>query len=214
MEIIEKKISNTPNKNLMLDARESLRGKWGLGIKYISLTWLLFFILNAVPLLGIIVGGTFLLGISKFALSFVRSSKKTSKKDTNTVFISDNSFLDYGFSRFSIAIGANVLSSVFVFLWSILLIIPGIIATYSYSMVWFVISDNENIGPLEALNKSKEMMKGYKWKLFCLHLRFFGWYILSILSFGIGLLWFLPYLTVTMANFYNDILDHEKLVDK
>ena len=81
-------------------------------------------------------------------------------------------------------------------------------------MVWFVISDNENIGPLEALNKSKEMMKGYKWKLFCLHLRFFGWYILSILSFGIGLLWFLPYLTVTMANFYNDILDHEKLVDK
>ena len=214
MEIIEKKISNTPNKDLMLDARESLRGKWGLGIKYISLTWLLFIVINSIPVLGIILGGAFLLGIHKFVLSFVRSSKKISDVDPNKVFVSNKSFLDYGFSRFGTSIGTNVLSSVFIFLWSILLVIPGIIATYSYSMVWFILSDNENIGPLEALNKSKEMMNGYKWKLFCLHLRFFGWYILSILSFGIGLLWFFPYVTVTMANFYNDILDHEKLVEK
>ena len=77
-------------------------------------------------------------------------------------------------------------------------------------MVWFIHSDNDNLGPLEALSKSKEMMRGYKWKLFCMHLRFFGWYLLSILSLGIGFLWLVPYVTVSMAKFYEDIKEHDR----
>jgi len=58
---------------------------------------------------------------------------------------------------------------------------------------------------LEAIDKSKEMMDSYKWKLFCLGLRFVGWIFLCILTLGIGFLWFMPWAYVTMTKFYDDI---------
>jgi uncharacterized membrane protein len=93
----------------------------------------------------------------------------------------------------------------FVILWTLLLIIPGIIAGLSYSMTFYILSDDRTLKPREALDKSKQMMDGYKMKLFKLALRFFLLALLCILTLGIGFLWLIPYANVTMANFYDDV---------
>jgi uncharacterized membrane protein len=69
----------------------------------------------------------------------------------------------------------------------------------------YIIADTDTIGPLEAITKSKEMMRGNTWKLFCLYFRFFGWALLCILTAGIGFLWLVPYMQVCMAKFYDDV---------
>lgn len=102
----------------------------------------------------------------------------------------------------------------FIVLWSFLLIIPGIIAAYGYSLIFFILADEPSIGISEALKKSKAMMRGYKWKYFCLSFRFFGWVILSILSCGIGFLWLAPYMQVSFAKFYEDLKAGQQSADQ
>jgi hypothetical protein len=72
-------------------------------------------------------------------------------------------------------------------------------------MTYYIIAENDSIGPLEAITKSKEMMRGNKWKFFCLGFRFLGWGVLCILTLGIGFLWLFPYMIVSYAQFYDDI---------
>ena len=92
----------------------------------------------------------------------------------------------------------------FISLWSLLLVIPGIIAAFRYAMAFFILADDENCGPLEALSRSKEMINGNKWKYFCLCWRFFGWALLC--SFlPIGWLWLIPYMQTSLAAFYEDV---------
>ena len=85
--------------------------------------------------------------------------------------------------------------------------IGGIILSYAYHMVPFLMRDYPELGAREALKLSREMMKGYKWDLFVLQFTFLGWIILSILTCGIGLLWLIPYMTTTEAHFYQDLKD-------
>ena len=94
---------------------------------------------------------------------------------------------------------------VFVFLWALLLIIPGIIAAIAYSQTFYILAEDDTIGSMDALRKSKEMMIGYKWKYFCLGLRFIGWALLCVLTLGIGFLWLSPYIQVSYAKFYEDL---------
>ena len=105
------------------------------------------------------------------------------------------------------ALGIAIFSIMLLFtlLWTLLLIIPGIIAVLSYSMTFYILADDNSIGAMEAIDKSKKMMDGYKWKYFCLGLRFIGWSLLCILTLGIGFLWLLPYMQVSMVKFYDDI---------
>lgn len=98
-----------------------------------------------------------------------------------------------------------MLTSVFTFLWSLLFIIPGIIASLSYSMVYFIALDNLELSALDVIRKSKEMMRGHKGEYFVLGLSFIGWGILGIFTLGILYLWLIPYMQVTMANFYNEL---------
>ena len=70
---------------------------------------------------------------------------------------------------------------------------------------FFILAEDSSIQPMEALRKSKQMMDGYKWKLFCLGLRFIGWFLLAILTLGIGFLWLIPYMYISFAKFYEDI---------
>lgn len=90
-------------------------------------------------------------------------------------------------------------------LWSILFIIPGIIASYSYAMTSFVLADNPEMSANEAIRESKRLMKGNKWKFFCLQLSFIGLMIIGALTLGIGLIWIIPYQQATYAAFYRDI---------
>ncbi len=100
---------------------------------------------------------------------------------------------------------ARLLQSVYVLLWSLLLIIPGIVATYSYAMTEFILAEHPELTASEAISKSKEMMNGNRWRLFCLHFSFIGWDILSSLTLGIGNLWLRPYKNAANATFYREI---------
>jgi uncharacterized membrane protein len=188
---------STNNITLMRAARESLRGKWGLAI----LTFFIFSLLTAAPgsveyrgsVLTLIIGGPLTLGAAIFSLAVSRGQEARLEQ------------LFDGFNRFSTALVAYLLIIVYVLLWSLLLIIPGIIAGLGYSMTFYILADDASIKPEEALHKSKTMMDGYKMKLFELCLRFFLLALLCILTLGIGFFWFIPYVHVTMAKFYDDI---------
>ena len=92
-----------------------------------------------------------------------------------------------------------------VFLWTLLLIIPGIIMTFAYAMTPYILEEHPEIGAWDASTRSREMMKGHKFDLFWLYLSFIGWAILGILTFGIGYLWLSPYVSCSEIGFYNDL---------
>lgn len=100
---------------------------------------------------------------------------------------------------------SKLLQSVYVLLWSLLFIIPGILAAYSYAMTEFILAENPDLTASEAIAQSKEMMYGNRWRLFCLHFSFIGWDILSSLTLGIGNLWLRPYKQAANAAFYREI---------
>ncbi|MBR5536240.1 MAG: DUF975 family protein [Clostridia bacterium] len=99
---------------------------------------------------------------------------------------------------------------VYIMLWTCLFIVPGIVATYSYSMTKYIMAENNDISPKEAIAKSNELMCGNKWRLFCLKLSFIGWDILAVLTLGIGNLWLTPYKHAAEAAFYRDITEEEE----
>ncbi len=100
---------------------------------------------------------------------------------------------------------SKLLKTLYVFLWSLLFLIPGIVAAYSYSMTDFILAENPYLTPQEALERSKSVMYGNRGRLFCLHLSFIGWHILAALTFGIGSLWLIPYQKAAEAAFYREI---------
>ncbi|GGJ57294.1 putative membrane protein [Anoxybacillus voinovskiensis] len=108
-------------------------------------------------------------------------------------------------------IGTFILYSIFVFLWSLLLIIPGIIKALAYSQTFFLLKDHPEYSVLQAITESKKRMKGYKWKLFLLYLIFFGWGLLAILTLGIGLLWLIPYFYTSLAAFYEEFIRAQEI---
>ena len=111
------------------------------------------------------------------------------------------------FSRFDIffkALGLHLFMALFKLLWTLLFIVPGIIAGYRYCLAPYLMAENTNLGIREAVNMSKELMAGHKWRLFCLNLSFIGWGILSSLTCGIGDLWLSPYIYAANAAFYVD----------
>jgi uncharacterized membrane protein len=105
-----------------------------------------------------------------------------------------------------------ILSKIFIFLWSLLFIIPGIIKTYSYAMTLFIISDNPTISGNEAITQSRKMMDGNKWNLFLLHLSFIGWFILGLFTFGLALIYIAPILKASELEFYHDIKNRIEII--
>ena len=97
------------------------------------------------------------------------------------------------------------LTYIFIFLWSLLLVIPGIIKTFSYAMTPYILEENPELSANEAIDRSRAMMKGHKFDLFWLCLSFIGWGILCILTLGIGLLWLVPYMQTSVAAFYEEV---------
>jgi uncharacterized membrane protein len=187
----------TENVVLMQMAKKSLKGKWGLAIGTFVVYMLVAAILQIIPIIGpiasLIISGPLALGLAIFSLSISRNQNAKLEQ------------IFQGFSNFGTALGAYLLMILFIILWTLLLIIPGIIAAISYSMTFYILADDNSIGAMDAIDKSKKMMDGYKWKYFCLGLRFLGWALLCILTLGIGFLWLMPYMQVSMAKFYDDV---------
>ncbi len=109
------------------------------------------------------------------------------------------------FSHWKNAVCAGLLQTVYIFLWSLLFVIPGIVAGYSYAMTSYILALHPELSASEAITRSKEMMRGNRWRLFCLQFSFIGWSILSALTLGIGELWLRPYRQAAMAAFYREI---------
>lgn len=107
-----------------------------------------------------------------------------------------------GFSYFVKAVVLTILVGVFTFLWSLLFIIPGIIKSFSYSMAFYILAENPDMSPLEALNESKRMMDGHKWEYFVLSLSFILWFLLCYVTCGIALIYVMPYMYTTITLFY------------
>lgn len=152
-------------------------------------------------LLSIILGGPIALGLAGYFLKLIRNEGP---------IIED---LFEGFKFFIKAFVLNVIITIFTLLWMILLIIPGIVAYFRYSMAYYIMTDNPQLSAFEALTQSKIMMAGYKGKLFRLWLSFLGWFIVGIITLGIGFLWVLPYYNTAKANFYQNLKDNQSIVN-
>ena len=152
---------------------------------------------SVVPVLGsLIVLGPMNYAISK---SLLNLSRKGEKPNLNGLF---DGFTD----DFGETLLIGLLSTLFVCLWSVLFIIPGIVKSYAYSMAYYVKVDHPEYDWRQCLKESEALTKGHKGELFVLDLSFIGWLIVGAMCLGVGTLWVMPYMELTKANFYNDLV--------
>ena len=119
-----------------------------------------------------------------------------------------------GFKDYARVFLTNLLQSIYIVLWTLLLIVPGIIKSISYSQTFFVLKDNPELKNNAAIERSMAMMEGHKMEYFCLILSFIGWLLLGILTLGIGLLWVNPYIATATAHFYEYVKeDYERRIE-
>lgn len=110
-----------------------------------------------------------------------------------------------GFHDFWSAFKVSFLTGLFTMLWSLLLVVPGIIKAISYSQAMYILAENKGMGACEAITRSKTMMHGHKSEYFVLGLSFIGWMLLGSITLGIAYIWITPYMQATYTNFYNAI---------
>ena len=178
-------------------ARECLKNNWGTAILVCLITFGISALVGMIPVVGTI-ASLLLAGPLVVAelIYFVKLNRKE-EATVGTMFTNFgkeliNNFLTY------------LLQAIFTVLWTLLFLIPGIIKTYSYAMTMYLRVKNPQLKATEAITLSRKIMDGKKWDLFCLHLSFIGWAILSVLTFGIGFIFLLPYMQASQTAFYED----------
>ena len=152
-------------------------------------------ILNLIGLVLFILALPLTWGYQTLFLGAVRGGEATAK----------DMFEGYNKELFSRVLTTTLLYYVYVFLWSLLLFIPGYIKAYSYAMTPYILKDNPEMKNNAAIEESMRMMDGHKLELFLLDLSFIGWALLSLLTCGIGFLWLTPYMNMARVNFYEDL---------
>ncbi len=185
---------NFSSRYLREESRRLLKGNWNKT----ALVALIFIVLSGgasgIPKIGSLVNlvltGPLTLGLSILFL------KLTDKQNFE---IED---LFKGFDDFVRAFLAHLLIIIFVVLWALLLIVPGIIAGLSYSLTFYILAENPDLAANDARKRSIELMRGHKWQLFTLFLSFIGWAFLCIFTLGIGFFWLMPYINTSVALFY------------
>lgn len=139
----------------------------------------------------VIIAGVLRIGFVKMSLAALRGEQQS----TSDVF--------GVFKDFAHVAGLVFVTLVKIFLWSLLFIIPGIIAQYRYAMVYYIYLENPELTYDETLKLSSDMMRGHKFELFVFQLSFFLWVLLGIVTFGLAMLWVGPYMQIGEAEFYN-----------
>ena len=119
-------------------------------------------------------------------------------------------FEGYTGGRFLTVLGTMFLMQLYILLWSLLLIVPGIMKSMSYAMTPYILKDNPGISAVDAIHRSRVMMDGHKMKLFVMYLSFIGWVLLCLLTLGLGFLLLGPYVRTSVATFYQDLLEEER----
>ena len=210
-------MKNQDYKNSALDA---LKGSWPESI----VTAIVYFAIAAVctapsalqgngsdllwvsPVLFVAASGSTillsLLFLSPLQVGYYNTFKRLHREgDTGLV----GNLFSQGFGNWGHIVLGQLLMGIFIFLWSLLLIVPGIIKAYSYAMTPYILVDRPELSVRDAIRLSGRMMSGRKLDLFCLHLSFIGWMLLCILTLGIGILFLSPYMMTAQAAFYQDI---------
>ncbi|MDD6499751.1 MAG: DUF975 family protein [Bacteroidales bacterium] len=206
------------NSELRAQARERLEGKWGT---FVLMTFLMLVIQTILQIPGYI--GSLLEILSPenvlASLSFSNISNILSllalplswgltvsllRNHREESVDLENLFDGFRGGRYTRVFCALFLVNLFTFLWTLLLIIPGIMKAFSYALTPYILLDEPELTARQAITRSCEIMQGRRWKLFCLSLSFIGWGILSLLTFGIGFLWLAPYMNASIAAFYED----------
>ena len=197
--------SITNYKNRALSALEN---KWG---NFVAITFVYGFIIGITQILSgdkdspailhliglvlFILALPLTWGYQTLFLGAVRGGEATAK----------DMFEGYNKELFSRVLTTTLLYYVYVLLWSLLLLIPGCIKSYSYAMTPYILKDNPEMKNNAAIEESMRMMDGHKLELFLLDLSFIGWALLSFLTCGIGFLWLVPYMNMARVNFYEDL---------
>lgn len=187
---------------LKADAKQKIRGKVGGAFA----AWFIVAVISGgagwalglVPVVGaylytFLIAPAFGLGLSRMWLDI---------SDDYTPGVTD---AFRGFNDYFNAVLVNALFFLFTLLWSLLLLIPGIIKALSWSMAMYVLADNKGKSPMECLRESEKMTRGHKGKLFVFFLSWIGWLLLAVLTLGIGLIWIVPYLNTCLANIYKSL---------
>ena len=209
------------NQEYKNEALAALRGNWAPAVLATLVYYLLTLFLispyevavfrtNSADIMGLMAAsrwyGVFFLGmilvIGPFLVGYVNSFKKLLVEGDDR--ITANSFRE-GFKPYWRSVWAYLFRGILIALWSLLLVIPGIIKSLSYAMTMYIVKDHPELTVNEAIDLSKDMMYGHKYDLFYLYISFIGWYLLSILTLGIGTFWLMPYIQTAQASFYEDV---------
>ncbi|CEH33816.1 DUF975 family protein [Romboutsia lituseburensis] len=201
---------------LKSNAKQQLKGKWGLAIivciiytfitqastastssSLVQETDKIVITLNIV---GWLLYGPITAGLAKFTLNLARDKESAKFSD-----------LFSQFKLFFKLLLMTIVINLAVVLGTMLLIVPGIILALMFSQSYYILVENPELSFVECLSRSASMMKGHKMELFILELSFLGWFILSIISFGIGFIWYMPYYEMTVTNFYLNLNKKEIL---
>ena len=145
-------------------------------------------------ILGIVLGAV----ATIFTVALL-SVHNTMLKERRQIYFSD---FTNGLNQWWQSFRGGLWFCLWVFLWSLLFFIPGIVKAYSYSMMFFIMAENPEISVRKAMKISKELTRGYKGELFALDLSFIGWVILALIPFGLGIIWLVPYMLMTRTNVY------------
>ena len=186
------------SKEYRVQAATALKGNYGTAIGLLLVYVLLIVAIYSISFgVGtLILGGAFQVGMCVAFVGLFRNGSM----NFSDLFAGFRGKINFGST-----IGLSFFSGLFIMLWSCLLAIPGIIAAFSYSMAPYILADHPQMKGIEAIRASKELMKGKKGRLFCLKLSYIGWILLSILTYGILLLWVEPKMSAATAAFYEDI---------
>jgi uncharacterized membrane protein len=182
------------NAELRAVARAQLKGSWLAAVGLVLVYALILSAASALVIGLLILGGPLTLGCYGYFSKKARGEPVT----FGNLFDGFDDFFGKSFLLY-------LFQGIFIFLWSLLFCIPGLIKTLSYSMSFFILRDNPGMKPLDVITASRKMMNGHKWQLFCLELSFIGWALLCVLTLGIGYLWLCPYIIQSVANFYEDL---------
>lgn len=204
--------SNQYYKN---EALSALRGNWAnaLVATIIFVALALFFSSNDAinsyyqrivinPFIGYSLSFVSLFVLLPLAVGYSNSMRVLLETGDNR--LTNNSF-SLGFGNWLHVVWGMILSTIYIFLWTLLLIIPGLIKSYSYALTPYILVEHPEMSANEAIEESMRLMDGHKFDLFYLQLSFIGWAILSILSLGLGFFWLIPYQMTAQAAFYRDI---------
>ncbi len=203
------------NKEIRAEARESLKGNWLIAIVVVVIvmvvsmvfsiaqkltegTDIYIFVSLAVTLFNLLIQTPLSFGMMVFFLKLIRNESPSIDS------------LAEGFRRWGKVVLLTLLVLIKVLAWTLLLIVPGIVASLNYSQSYFILYDNPDMSVSDVIKESIRLMHGKKWKWFVLGLSFIGWSLLGVLTCCIGLLWVIPYMYTAYACFYQDLIASDK----